>query len=145
MGDKQCYPEWGAGKVFPMPVIRLTPPKESLGLRLLGHTKIQPSQTRVIPVRILQLRLFREKTLEFTINATSTSGDIELPVALPITHLPHWSTDASPTFYVKSTYLYSGFTPTAFLVKPPFELHGVPQVPVVALRRFFRCQLAPHR
>ena len=55
-------------------------------------------------------------------------------MSLPVTHLPHWSSDDSPGFYVKSVYLYSGFTPTAFLVKPPLELRGTPQAPVVALR-----------
>lgn len=119
-----------------MLVIGLTvSPKEGLDLRLLRNTIIQPSQTRVIPVEILQLQRFRGGVLEFTIHAISTSGDVELPVSLPIVHLPHWSTDASRTFYVKSTHLYSGFTPTAFLVKPPLEHHSTPQVPVAALRR----------
>lgn len=116
-------------------MIKLTPPKEGFDLRLMKYTTIQSSQSRVIPIEILQLRMFRGKTLEFTIYATSTSGDVELPVSLPITHLPEWSTDASPNFHIKSTHLYSGFTPTAFLVKPPLEFRGTPQVPVVALRR----------
>lgn len=134
MDDKRCQPEWGAGRFFLVSVLRLTLPKENLDLKLLRHTTIQPSQTRVIPVEILQLRPFREKIIEFTIRATSTSGDVELPMSLPITHLPHWSTNASLTFCIKSTYLYSGFTPTAFLVKPPLEFCSTPQVPVVALR-----------
>lgn len=118
-----------------MPVIGLTLPKGGLDLRLLRHTTIQPSQARVVPIEILESSPFRENILEFTIHATSTSGDVELPVSLQITHLPHWSTDASPTFYINSTYLYSGSTPTAFLVKPPLEFCSTPQVPVVALRR----------
>ena len=55
-------------------------------------------------------------------------------MSLPVTHLPHWSSDTSPAFHIKSAYLYSGFTPTAFLVKPPLELPSTPQAPVVALR-----------
>lgn len=135
MDDKQCHPERGKGKLLLMPVIQLTLPKEGLDLRLLRHTVVQPSQTRVIPVEILQIRPLRENILEFTIHATSASGDLALPVSLPIRHLPHWSTDASPNCYIKSTYLYSGFTPTAFLVKPPLKFLSTPQVPVVALRR----------
>ena len=56
-------------------------------------------------------------------------------MSLPVRHLPHWSSGTSPAFHIKSTYLYSGFTPTAFLVKPPLESCGIPQAPVVALRR----------
>lgn len=104
-------------------------------MKLLRRTVIQPSQARVIPIEILQTRLFRERILEFTIRATSTSGDVELSVSLPITHRSHWSTDASPALSIGSTYLYSGFTPTAFLVKPPLEFCATPQVPVVALRK----------
>ena len=104
-------------------------------MRLLKRTIIQPSQARVIPIGILQSRPFRGVTLEFAIHATSPSGDQELLVSLPATHRPHWSSDASPTFYIKSAYLYSGFTPTAFLVKPPLESCSTPQASVVALRR----------
>lgn len=120
-----------------MLVIALTPPKEGPGLRLLKKTTIQPSQSRVIPIEILQSRPFRENVLGFTIRATSLSGDEELSVSLPITHLSHWSSDVSRTFHIKSTYLYSGFTPTAFLVKPPLEFSGISQAPVVALRGIY--------
>jgi hypothetical protein len=121
-----------------VPLIELTPPKEGFDLRLLRHTTIWPSQVRVIPVEILQSRPFREKSLQFTIHTTSPSGDEaseELAVSLSVTHLPHWSYDASPAFCIKSTYLYSEFTPTAFLVKPPLELSDTSLLPVVALRR----------
>lgn len=120
--------------LFPMTKIVLTLSKEGIGLRLLRLTTIWPSQARVIPIEILQSQPFREKTLEFTIHTISSSGDEELTVSLSVAHLPHWSCDASPVFYMKSTYLYSGFTPTAFLVKPPLELGDTPQLPVVALR-----------
>jgi len=135
MGDEQSHPEQWTGRLFVVSVIGLTPSQECFELKLLRPTIIQPSQARVIPIGILQSRRFQGTTLEFTIRGTSPSGDEELLVSLPIEHLPHWSSDTSPAFYVKSTYLYSGFTPTAFLVKPPLELRGAPQTPVVALRR----------
>ena len=118
-----------------MSVIGLTPPQEGFDLRLLRRTVIQPSQARVIPIGILQSRPFRGIAIDFTIRATSPPGDKELLVSIPVTHLPHWSSDTSAAFHIKSTYLYSGFTPTAFLVKPPLESRGIPQAPVVALRR----------
>jgi hypothetical protein len=116
-------------------VIGLTSPQEGFGLRLLRHTTLQSSQARLIPIMILQSRPFPGNILEFTVRATSPSGDENLLVSLPIMHQPHWSSNASPELYIKSTYLYSGFTPTAFLVKPPLKPYSNPQVPVVALRR----------
>ncbi|KAF9651433.1 hypothetical protein BDM02DRAFT_3091108 [Thelephora ganbajun] len=113
--------------------VTLTEEQEGFDLRLLRCTVIQSSQARVVPIKILQSRPFRGAILEFTIRATSSSGDEGLPVSLPFTHLPHWSSNASPTLCIKSTYLYSGFTPTAFLIKPPLESHSTPQAPVVAL------------
>ena len=113
----------------------LTLPQEGFDLRLLRRTIIQPSQVRVIPVEILQSRAFQGTTIEFVIRAISPSGEGEILVSLPVTHLSHWSSDTSPTFHIKSTYLYSGFTPTAFLVKPPLELRGIPHAHVVALRK----------
>ncbi|KAF9792100.1 hypothetical protein BJ322DRAFT_1027120 [Thelephora terrestris] len=114
--------------------VTLNQDQEGFDLRLLRHTTIWPSQVRVIPVEILQSRPFREKSLEFTVHMTSPSGDEELlAVSLSVTHLPHWSYDASPAFCIKSTYLYSEFTPTAFLVKPPLELSDTSLLPVVAL------------
>ena len=135
MGDKQCRPDYRPGRLLLVSVTELTPPQEGFNLRLLRTTIIQPSQARVIPIEILQSRPFRGIVLRFTVRATSPSGDEELLVSLPVAHLRHWSSDTSPTFHIKSTYIYSGFTPTAFLVKPPLELRGTPQTPVVALRR----------
>jgi len=135
MGNKRCYPNPRTGKLSLISVIGLIPPQEGFDLRLLRHTIIQPSQTRITPIGILQSRPFQGNTIEFTILTTSPSGDEELLVSLPVTHLPHWSSDDSPGFYVKSVYLYSGFTPTTFLVKPPLEPRGTPQAQVVALRK----------
>ena len=135
MGDKKCRPGSRTGKLCLVVMIGLTPPQEGFDLRLLRHTIIQSSQVRVIPIEILQSRPFRGTSLEFVVHAASPLGDEELLVSLPIAYRPHWSSDTSPTFYIKSTYLSSGFNPTAFLVKPPLESHGTPQAPVVALRR----------
>lgn len=118
-----------------MAVIILTPPQEGLNLRLVRRTIIQSSQTRVIPIAVHQSQPFRGASLELIIRAASPSGDGELLLSLPVKQLPHWSSNDSPTSFIKSTYLFSGFTPTAFLVKPPLGSPGTSLAPVVALRK----------
>ena len=116
-------------------MVILTPSQEGFGLRLLRHTAIQSSQARVIPIAVHQSQPFRGTSLELTVRMASTSGDGELLLSLPVTQLPHWSSKGSPTSFVKSTYLFMGFNPTAFLVKPPLGSPDIPQAPVVALRK----------
>ena len=116
-------------------MVILTPSQEGFGLRLLRHTAIQSSQARVIPIVIHQSQPFRGTNLELIARTVSPSGDGELLLSLPVTQLPHWSSKGSPTSFIKSTYLFSGFTPTAFLVKPPLGPPDTPQAPVVALRK----------
>ena len=135
MGNQQRHPGRQTREWFLVAVITLTPSQGGVGLRLVRLTIIQSSQARVIPIAIHQSRPFRGTSLELIVRTASPSGDGEILLSLPVTQLPHWSSNDSPTSFIKSTYLFSGFTPTAFLVKPPLGSPGTPQAPVVALRK----------
>ncbi|KAK1229074.1 hypothetical protein PQX77_007890 [Marasmius sp. AFHP31] len=108
---------------------------DGFALHLQNPTRIAPSQTRVVPMRISQSKPYTETviTLEITLTFTESNDSQEsLKISLPVKQVPQWS--SSSASLVKGTYFFASHTPTLFVGKPPkFENDGSPKPPVLAL------------
>ncbi|KAJ7285998.1 hypothetical protein C8J57DRAFT_1286459 [Mycena rebaudengoi] len=112
----------------------LTTEAQGFTVELLRPTIIAPSQTRVVPIRIVQVERYLQPTL--TIDLTLTSDADEKPttisVALPIKHLPRWAPDT--LLAIQGSYFYAQEMPTIFSTFPPLlENIGAPQPPILCL------------
>jgi hypothetical protein len=111
---------------------------DGFSVELLRSTTIAPSQTRIVPLRMVQTAQFTKSTLGMKITLTSDSNKTStLSVALPLKHLPRWS--ANTLSAITGSYFYAQEMPTAFSAFPPlFENinHQKPQPPILCLRTF---------
>ncbi|KAJ7684731.1 hypothetical protein DFH06DRAFT_1277353 [Mycena polygramma] len=109
-------------------------PSGAISVELLRNTTIAPSQTRIVPLRIVQKAPFREALFEVKLTLTSdTAKDLTLTVPLAVKHLPSWSANLSA---ITGSYFYAKEMPTAFSAFPPL-LENVkgqePQPPILCL------------
>ncbi|KAJ7168119.1 hypothetical protein C8R43DRAFT_1060269 [Mycena crocata] len=109
---------------------------EGLKVELLRPTKIAPSQTRIVPLRIVQTKQFLKPKLELKITLSSEKDDkpLTLSVALSVSNLPRWSN--TTLFAIRGSYFYAQEMPTAFSAFPPL-LENIenanPQPPILCL------------
>ncbi|KAJ6488662.1 hypothetical protein C8R47DRAFT_490907 [Mycena vitilis] len=109
-------------------------PLDAITVELLRNTTIAPSQTRIVPLRIVQKAPSRESLFEIKLTLTSdTAKDLTFTVPLAVKHLPSWSTNVSA---ITGSYFYAKEMPTAFSAFPPL-LENVesqePQPPILGL------------
>ncbi|KAF8184969.1 hypothetical protein K438DRAFT_1597701 [Mycena galopus ATCC 62051] len=114
----------------------LSPKSNDFRVQLLRPTTLAPSQTRIIPLRIVQTAPFTHPTLgiKFTLTSSSDKNKTHtLSVALPVKHLPAWSTGNLSA--IAGTYFYAQEMPTIFSAFPPLleNTHEIPQPPILCL------------
>ncbi|KAJ7184189.1 hypothetical protein C8R46DRAFT_1063195 [Mycena filopes] len=108
---------------------------DGFSIELLRNTTIAPSQTRIVPLRIVQTTRFTRPTLslKLTLSSETQVKPLTLSVSLPLNHLPAWSEKLSS---IMSSYFYAQEMPTVFAAFPPL-LENVenekPQAPILAL------------
>ncbi|KAH9079250.1 hypothetical protein EDB83DRAFT_2513796 [Lactarius deliciosus] len=119
-------------------VTALSPSPESrqagITLSLLRETLFVMGQTRVLPVRIAQSRVFSGDTLSFDVHATSGESSLVLPVQVYICQLDSYS--MADTTAIKAAYFSPDTAPLGFITLPPKNLnalHQVPGPPIMAL------------
>ncbi|ESK87531.1 transmembrane protein [Moniliophthora roreri MCA 2997] len=104
----------------------------TLSLALVKPTRIAPTQTRIVPIRISQTRPFTATNLHLALTLTSASTNRVVLITVPVTQLPQWSSSAPLT--IKGTYFYASSIATVFTAKPPkFEDLEIPHAPILAL------------
>ncbi|KAJ7702393.1 hypothetical protein B0H17DRAFT_923464 [Mycena rosella] len=108
---------------------------EDIRVELLRPTTIAPSQTRIVPLRIVQTAQFSKPKLEMNITLTSDiDTNLTISAVLPITHLPRWSEKTLSA--INGSYFYVQEMPTVFTVFPPLlenVAHRPPQPPILCL------------
>ncbi|KAI0362755.1 hypothetical protein OH77DRAFT_1389445 [Trametes cingulata] len=107
----------------------------SMLLELLEPTRLAPTQTRIVPLKLTQTRRVDMEKFTFTLTIRSDDATATIDVVLPIWNQDFWAaTDHHERAYVKTTYFFRTSTPTAFLAAPPNEPNdGPPKPPVLAL------------
>ncbi|KAJ7236724.1 hypothetical protein B0H12DRAFT_124090 [Mycena haematopus] len=114
----------------------LSPKPTGFAVNLLRPTTLAPSQTRIIPLRIVQTAQFTRHALGIKLILTSsdTNKTLSLSVALPVKNIPAWSTGNLSA--ITGTYSYAQEMPTAFSAFPPL-LENIenqkPQPPLLCL------------
>lgn len=117
---------------------------QDLKLEIVHGVRIAPSQTRVIPIRIVQGSgdLFPHESLDVDIALVRDGEDASasrtiVSVSLPIKHHQQW-TSSSPTS-IKASYFFGSSMPTVFIAIPPrLGLEDyVAAPPLLCLRGYF--------
>ncbi|PCH38714.1 hypothetical protein WOLCODRAFT_97559 [Wolfiporia cocos MD-104 SS10] len=121
---------WTVGNVSLTTITEPSP----IELQLLNATRIAPSQTRIVPIRISQRAAYYASSIELDLHLTSSTTLTTLHVILPVTQLPQWTPSNSPSEGIMASYFFATSMPTAFRVIPP-ELpnDGDPHPAVLAL------------
>ncbi|KAH9925275.1 uncharacterized protein B0H18DRAFT_1170833 [Fomitopsis serialis] len=95
---------------------------DRLNLTLLQNTALAPTQTRIVPLKIVQLLPFGGHEIPVALHLTSrNNATTTLHTSIPVRQHPHWSPSEVPAAGIQATYLYGSSSPTAFLVMPPEE------------------------
>ncbi|KAH8102881.1 hypothetical protein BXZ70DRAFT_1006072 [Cristinia sonorae] len=112
-------------------VTNATVVSESIHIELLRETRLAPTQTRVIPLRLSQTSASVDTELNIELTATfpSSNDAVQISVTLPVTHHAQWKAE---TFSVlRSTYFFASSMPTTFLAIPPIFQNKDPILPPV--------------
>ena len=107
---------------------------QGLELKLLNTITIAPSQTRVIPIEIIQSAPYFDLK-DIVIELTFVSENIShvVPISIPINHLQQ---KASERQSFTATFFYANATPSRFIAIPPFtQGTGGNALPILALRK----------
>ncbi|RPD65838.1 hypothetical protein L226DRAFT_566346 [Lentinus tigrinus ALCF2SS1-7] len=106
---------------------------EDIELALLQDTRIAPSQTRIVPLKLTQTKAVLSDRLDFTVQLQSNDSTTteEIRVSIPIRQHARWtSAEATPTA-LKASYFFGTSMPTSFLVSPPAESSAGSFVPPI--------------
>jgi hypothetical protein len=105
---------------------------QGASVHLLHETRIAPTQTRTVPIRLVQSKPLAANELLINVTLTSETSST-IMVSLPIRHLSGWtSTSFKP---IKASYFFAESMPTSFVVLPPIEQNDEkPCPPILALR-----------
>ncbi|KAJ6500423.1 hypothetical protein C8R45DRAFT_67979 [Mycena sanguinolenta] len=109
---------------------------DGFAVELLRPTTLAPSQTRIIPLRIIQAAQFTRPTLsiKLTLTSSDTNKTLMLSATHSVKHLPAWSTGNLSA--ISGTYFYAQEMPTVFSAFPPLLEnieHQTPQPPILCL------------
>ncbi|OSD02781.1 hypothetical protein PYCCODRAFT_1495213 [Trametes coccinea BRFM310] len=105
-------------------------------LDILQETRIAPTQTRIVPIKLTQSLPVTAEALKFTLTIVSDETTSRLDVALQVKHRAHWGevVESSAGAGIKGSYFWGGSTPTAFLATAPYRPNvGQPRPPILAL------------
>ncbi|KAJ7756820.1 hypothetical protein DFH07DRAFT_473596 [Mycena maculata] len=109
---------------------------EGFRVELLRPTKIAPSQTRIVPIRIIQTKKYSQPAIamNLTLASDTDAKPVTVSVKLPLQQLPRWTEKTLSA--IKGTYFYAQEMPTAFSAFPP-SLENIegrnPQPPILCL------------
>ncbi|KIM87649.1 hypothetical protein PILCRDRAFT_815224 [Piloderma croceum F 1598] len=105
----------------------------SILLHLLSETRIAPTQTRIVPLRIIQSKQFLAKELRINVTAVSdTFTPTLISLSFPIHHHSKWTSSSFKP--IKASYFFAESMPTPFVVLPPRQPNdGEPRPPILAL------------
>jgi hypothetical protein len=102
--------------------------------------RLAPTQTRIVPVEIVQSADFAGQAINLTISLSIVGGGkqdssgVVLRLSLPVTHSPLWT--ATNYTNIKFTHFYANAMPTTFIAKPPQQENlGEPKPVLLALRQ----------
>lgn len=108
---------------------------QEIQLELKQPIEVAPSQVRIVPLIILQNKIFCSDSLDVVVTVAYGSGqELEIVIGLPITQRS--SAEASEHVAFRATYLYNSTMPTAFLAIPPVEHPRRGSPPILALRKY---------
>ena len=106
---------------------------QGISLRLLRETRIAPTQTRIIPLRIVQSEPFTAKELHINVQVVSGASIAIISVSLPINHHSRWTSSSFTP--LKASYFFAESMPTSFVALPPIKHNNDgPRPPILALR-----------
>ncbi|KZT74257.1 hypothetical protein DAEQUDRAFT_702566 [Daedalea quercina L-15889] len=108
---------------------------DRLNITLLQNITLAPTQTRIVPLKLVQLLPFGGLEIPISLHLTSQENKKEiLQTSVTVRQHPHWSPSEIPAAGIQATYFYGTSTPTAFMVTPPEDPNeGRPKPPVLAL------------
>ncbi|KAF7338633.1 Transmembrane protein [Mycena venus] len=114
----------------------LTSNVNGFDVQLLRPTTLAPSQTRIVPLRIVQSGRYTRASLgiRLTLTEAESNKTLALSITLPVKHHPAWSTGNLST--ITGTYFYAQEMPTAFSAFPPLREnaeHEDPKPPILCL------------
>lgn len=93
---------------------------------------LAPTQTRIVPVQILQTKPIKSNELLLDITAVCNGSSIIINVTIPIKHHPNWHVSNTA---IKASYFFARSMATSFLVHSPTHHNdGKPKPPILALR-----------
>ena len=93
---------------------------------------LAPTQTRTVPVQILQIKPIKSNELLLDITATCNGCSTTINVAIPIKHHANWHVSNTA---IKASYFFARSMATSFLVHSPIHPNdGKPKPPILALR-----------
>lgn len=124
----ECYSFWVSAP--------LTSPLQGMRIELAHQARLAPSQTRIVPLRIVQSKPFTGDVIKVQLVLEGEGSSSGLTISMNITQRPSLAeADGSA---IKSSYFFTESTPTAFLVIPPRKPNeGNPRPPVLALRSLY--------
>lgn len=102
---------------------------------LLQKQRLAPSQTRVVPILINQLKAFQEPILQLFVTLLDSQASSQITL-LPTFDIRHWSSWGDVVKYkaIQATYFLAG-TPILYQAIPPLlPNHGPSKPPIIALR-----------
>ncbi|KAJ7090213.1 hypothetical protein B0H15DRAFT_779111 [Mycena belliarum] len=99
---------------------------EGFQVEMLRPTKLGPSQTRIVPLRIIQTAPFLKPRLEIKLTLTADTGakSLTLSAVINLKQLPRWSEEALSA--ISGSYFYAQEMPTVFAAFPPL-LENLPE------------------
>lgn len=100
----------------------------------MQETRLAPTQTRIIPIRLSQEGPFLGSEINLVLVGVSSTGtSMDITITLPVNHHQLWdSTEFHP---IVSSYFFATSMPAAFLSIPPKQPNqDKPQTPLLALR-----------
>ncbi|KAJ7582507.1 hypothetical protein C8J56DRAFT_954942 [Mycena floridula] len=108
-----------------------------LALKLIRPTRLAPSQTRLIPIKLQQTQALSSSIIDLQMNITAVldsdpNSETIIIVSLPLKHLPIWTSNEFDP--IMSSYFFANTMPTLFAAIPPkYELSGDPRPVILAL------------
>ena len=111
---------------------------QGLEFSVLQPTRVGPTQTRVVPIKVVQKKkAFFGWLLNYTLTLHSEgSRIIRMNGGMLIKQRPPWTNPDVQSSGIKASYFFGTSMPTAFLVGPPKEPSGsISYPPILALRK----------
>ena len=111
---------------------------QDLELSVLQPTRVGPTQTRIVPIKIAQKKPIYNRLLNYSLKLRSDDGRVvSFNGATNIRIRMPWTDPNVQSSGIKASYFFGTSIPTAFLVGPPKKPSpGASYPPILALRAF---------